>query len=448
MRKLIPKYNLFNVLLLIFVLYLFVHSPKNHLNQWQIIQKKSYITWITRSSPLTYYNGLDGIIGLEYDILQNFCEQHKLNLRVINASSNTELFNLFTKRKYDIAGANFSFTEQRAIKYQLSDGYDSTYVELVSSYRKPKIKSLKLLDKYTGLVLKDSSYEMLAQNLIKEYAANIKETQKSLYEILLTVTSGGADYSLADNNILQIYSIYVPKLRRSFKLSDNNDLVFLLQKHADNSLTKKLNEFIKKYKESGKVERYKEFILQSLPRIKPADTVNFLKNYDKRWYKIRPLVYKIAQLNKINPILLGAIAYQESHWNPEAVSPTQVKGIMMLTKQVAKEQKVTNRLDAAQSLRGGAQYFNKMLAKVPARIVEPDRTNFALAAYNLGYGNLERARVLTQKSGKNPDLWQDVKQFLPELNKISNNKINGKTAVNYVENIHIYQNLLQWKEQL
>ena len=65
-----------------------------------------------------------------------------------------------------------------------------------------------------------------------------------------------------------------------------------------------------------------------------------------------------------------------------------------------------------------------------------------MAAYNIGYGNLEKARVITQKAGKNPDLWTDVREHLPDLTTAD-----GKTAVRYVENIHVYQNLLLWKEQ-
>jgi membrane-bound lytic murein transglycosylase F len=146
--------------------------------------------------------------------------------------------------------------------------------------------------------------------------------------------------------------------------------------------------------------------------------------------------------------LLGAISYQESHWNPEAVSPTLVKGLMMLTKGVAYEQDVTDRFDPLQSLIGGTEHLIKMKETIPDRIQEPDKTNFALAAYNIGYGNLEKARVITQRNGKDPDLWDDVKLFLPLLNDLEGNKADGKTAVRYVENIHVYQNILQWKEQL
>ena len=122
--------------------------------------------------------------------------------------------------------------------------------------------------------------------------------------------------------------------------------------------------------------------------------------------EVKPLIDTVAEKYGINPILLAAISYQESHWNADAVSPTLVKGLMMLTKAVAEEQGVKNRFDPFQSLEGGVKHFLKMKQTIPERISEPDKTYFALAAYNIGYGNLEKARVITQMNGKNPDIWE------------------------------------------
>ena len=122
---------------------------------------------------------------------------------------------------------------------------------------------------------------------------------------------------------------------------------------------------------------------------------------------------------------------------------------MMLTLDTAAEMNVSNRLDAEQSLNGGAGYLSKLKQRLPRRIVEPDRTLFALAAYNVGFGHLEDARVLTQRSGKSPDLWSDVRLFLPLLSKkkfYSKSKYGyarGAEPVLYVYNIQYYRHYLQ-----
>jgi hypothetical protein len=54
--------------------------------------------------------------------------------------------------------------------------------------------------------------------------------------------------------------------------------------------------------------------------------------------------------------LLAAIGYQESHWNPRAVSPTGVRGIMMLTLNTARFVGIDNRIDPRDSIFGGARF--------------------------------------------------------------------------------------------
>jgi membrane-bound lytic murein transglycosylase F len=70
--------------------------------------------------------------------------------------------------------------------------------------------------------------------------------------------------------------------------------------------------------------------------------------------------------------------------------------------------RLTDRTNPQESIFGGALYLKQRLKKIPARIPEPDRTWFALASYNVGFGHLEDARIITQKLGKNPDKWIDV----------------------------------------
>lgn len=438
----------YGLLLILLATYWCLLSPNNYLSQWQKIQQKGYVTWVTRPSPLTYYNSLDGIIGLEYEILSQFCKYNDLELRPVIAPSNKILFEKFNTYNVDIAGGNLSSTKERTERYTTTTAYDSTSVRLISSHHVPKIKSLETMGGYSGSVLKNSSYVKIAKILSDKYNTNISSLDNiNLYELLQMVADGSIDFTLADSNIISIFKAYIPRLRIGLELSDPMPLVFLLNDDENYSFKIEVDEFIDNFKEQNKIIEYKAFIQKSLPNSKPADTVYFLKNYKKRWPVVKSDIYEVAEKFSLNPILLGAISYQESHWNAKAVSPTLVKGLMMLTKGVAQEQGVTDRFDPRQSLEGGAKHFIKMRKKIPSRISEPDKTSFALASYNLGYGNLEKARVITQQAGESPDLWSDVKLFLPLLNDIKEKKIDGKTAVRYVENIYVYQNLLQWKEQ-
>jgi membrane-bound lytic murein transglycosylase F len=86
---------------------------------------------------------------------------------------------------------------------------------------------------------------------------------------------------------------------------------------------------------------------------------------------------------------------------------------------------------------------------MPRRIPEPDRTWLAVAAYNVGLGHVEDARILTQQHGKNPDRWDEVRNFLPLLSQerwyiqTKRGYARGWEPVRYVDNVQSYLNILQ-----
>ena len=123
---------------------------------------------------------------------------------------------------------------------------------------------------------------------------------------------------------------------------------------------------------------------------------------------------------------------------------------MMLTADTAARVGVRDRYDPRESIRGGAQYFRLVEKTIPVRIPEPDRTWLTLAAYNVGYGHLEDARVLTQRRGQNPDSWTDVRANLPLLAQerhfttLKRGYARGWEPVGFVRNVQTYAELLRW----
>ena len=146
--------------------------------------------------------------------------------------------------------------------------------------------------------------------------------------------------------------------------------------------------------------------------------------------------------------LLAAQAYQESHWNRRAKSPTGVRGIMMLTLTTAKEMGVESRLDAAQSIMGGAKYLYQQQKRIPESVTGQDRWWQALAAYNVGMGHLNDARMLARKLDLDPDNWLELRGVLPLLSQkkyyseLKYGRARGTEPVTYVNRVRNYQNIL------
>jgi membrane-bound lytic murein transglycosylase F len=146
---------------------------------------------------------------------------------------------------------------------------------------------------------------------------------------------------------------------------------------------------------------------------------------------------------------LAALGYQESRWRPAAVSPRGAQGVMMLMPLTAKKMGVDNVFSPDENILGGARYLQLMKSRIPQRIKDPDRTWLAMAAYNIGIGHLEDARIITQMRKKNPDRWADVRANLPRLSdprwhsRVKRGYANGRETVEFVERVAQFAAILE-----
>jgi membrane-bound lytic murein transglycosylase F len=179
----------------------------------------------------------------------------------------------------------------------------------------------------------------------------------------------------------------------------------------------------------------------------------FARHLQERLPRYEQTFQQAAKQHGVDWRLLAAMGYQESLWQADATSKTGVRGLMMLTQNTAQAMGVVNRLDAKQSIRGGAKYIDKIKQRLPKSVQEPDRTWLALAAYNIGGAHLADARKLAKAEGLNPDKWLDVKKMLPRLaqkkwfSKTRYGYARGGETVHFVQNIRRYYDILNWVTQ-
>ena len=187
--------------------------------------------------------------------------------------------------------------------------------------------------------------------------------------------------------------------------------------------------------------------IESLWEDDPIGLSIFLERTEKRLPRFENSFRQSSEHLDVHWTLIAAISYQESHWNPKAVSDTGVRGMMMLTQKTAKEMGIKKRTNAEQSILGGANYFQKNLDRFPEEMPKLDRIWMALASYNLGYVNINLARELTSTSGDNPNLWSDVSIYLSKIlaeryAKEANEFEKHLKAIEYVQRIQLYYQTL------
>ncbi|MEW6038009.1 MAG: transglycosylase SLT domain-containing protein [Pseudomonadota bacterium] len=171
------------------------------------------------------------------------------------------------------------------------------------------------------------------------------------------------------------------------------------------------------------------------------------KSYSRQLGKYRRTFVEAGARHGLDWRLLAAVAFQESQWDGNAVSAEGVRGMMMLTGATARELGV-DRNNAGQSIHGGARYLKEVWSRLPGEIAEPDRTWFALSAYNLGPGSVETARRLAKNMGRDPNKWVEVKKTLPLVGarrsggRPRHPSARGKLTVHYVNRVRHYYDLL------
>jgi membrane-bound lytic murein transglycosylase F len=144
--------------------------------------------------------------------------------------------------------------------------------------------------------------------------------------------------------------------------------------------------------------------------------------------------------------------YQESHFDPDAKSYTNVRGLMQVTQKTAKEMGIKNRRDPQQSIRAGIKYLALMYKRFEYIKDKSQRLLFALASYNIGYGHVKDAMGLAKENGHDPITWKGLKATLPLLakakyyNQTKYGYARGWEPVHYVERIQTYFDILKQKK--
>lgn len=409
---------------------------------------------LSQNGPTTYYEAPDGTYtGFEYSLLHAFAEELKVTLEIRNLHDLDQLFN--TLPSAHLAAAGLTVTPQRRDQVRFSPAYLEIRQQVIYRLGEPRPREITDLRNKTLAVIAGSAHaENLSQLAQRHPWLSWDELSNiDTMELLELVQQGIYHYAIVDSHSYDLYRGLYPNTHIAFDLSDPQPLAWAFAKNEDDSLYRAARNFMLRSNTNQLVAELHELHLGHASDMNSGGAQTFAKLSRTRLPKWRDQLKQAGDKYAIDWQLLAALSYQESHWNPRAKSPTGVRGLMMLTLPTARELGV-NRLDPEESIDGGARYFAKVRDKLASRIREPDRSFMALAAYNVGYGHLQDARILTSKMGANPDRWADVRDHLPLLAKrkyyrqLKHGYARGWEPVIYVQNIRHYHALLTWSNRI
>lgn len=415
------------------------------------IQKRETLHVISRNAPGIYYEGRETREGLEYELVSMFAEHLGVTLDLKVAGTRSQVRSALANGYTNMAAAMMVTNETNTQNYLYSESFLEATPVIVYRYGSTRPRKISdLIGKRIAVAI-DSHLVLEMEQRKKEFPdLEWESLNEDTEDLIRMVQDREVDYALIYSLELQLHRAFYPRVRTAFELSEPKGVAWFFPKSADPSLRDAANAFIQQIKEDGTLMYLQERYYGHLAQFNYVGARTFIRHSRQRLPKYEETYRKYAEQYETDWRLMAAMGYQESHWRPNAVSPTGVRGLMMLTQVTAKEMGIKNRLDPLQSIKGGVKYFTRIHKRIPDSVPEPDRTWFALASYNVGLGHLEDARVLTEKGGKDPNKWADVKEFLPLLqqkkyySQTRYGYARGTEPVIYVQNIRRYYDVLRW----
>jgi len=393
---------------------------------------------LIRPGPIVYFAGPDGsMVGFDADLLRMFAAEHDLRIRYLNAASPADAAERTANGEAHV-GAGGLFLPQPAAPVAAGnaggpppspdrDGDPAPPGLWTAGYRTVELLLICNRDGYKPANWRDLEGATVAYVDSRELAADIATLRTahpgvefralelpSSMGLIAQVSDGTIDYAIVGSLAAAAARTTYIDYEVAFRLGMKRELAWTVSPRFP-KLRDDLDRFLARAQRDGTIRRLVERYLPDAGQFQRIDADALQQDMRTELPQWLPLFHDVQEKTGIEWRLLAAIAYQESKWDPYATSETGVRGLMQITEDTARHLGIRDRMDPEVSVLGAARYLRDLKAKLPARIHEPDRTWLALAAFNIGIGHLEDARVLAQKQKLDPDHWSDVKRVLPLL---------------------------------
>lgn len=404
----------------------------------------------TINGPATWYEDAQGhASGFEHDLVALFAKELGVPVEYDYVASPEEAERRLQEKRAHLAAALLPKHFDLPGGLAWGPSYRSAQFQVVWRAAEPRPRTLAdLAGKRVGLASDRFAEALLAHRPRFSVPLERLPADTSPEDLLERITERRLDAALMDSARFTVARRHFPQVEVAFDVGAPVDYAWRVGTVDKHLLLERMRAFFARIAKDGTLRRLADRHFAHAARISAIDAGTLIERINTMLPKLKPHFLEAERISGFDWRLIAAIGYQESHWDPLATSPTGVRGLMMLTEDTADRLKVKDRLDPRESILGGARYLGVLADTLPPRIPEPDRTWLALAAYNLGIGHLEDARINAQRMGLSPDHWQDVKLALPGLadpathQRLKHGYARGHEAMQFVDNVRNYHDIL------
>lgn len=403
----------------------------------------------TRIDAISYREDEDGTVsGFEHDLLESLGEALGVPVRYVIYPDAARAIDAVLNGEAHMAAAGLARNERfplywsaplREVDYVLVGVAGSVEITRESDLagRTVTVRRGSLASETIDRIRKR------VPTLSAKYAA--REGDQAL---LAQLAQGKHDLVATDRVHYSVAAQIAPELTVAYDLPVTSHVAWALPIEGDGGLSERVATFIEQAQSGGLIARITDRYFGHVRRLDEQDITTFIARIQERLPRYLKYFQDAEAKTGIDWRYLAAVAYQESHWDPLATSRTGVRGMMMLTADTADRLGVSDRLDARESILGGARYFSMMVDQLPDEIPSPDRLWMATAAYNLGMGHFNGARAIARRLGKDETSWWEMKSVLPLMSRpeyaarLKSGPARGGEAVIMTENVRNFHDIL------
>jgi membrane-bound lytic murein transglycosylase F len=446
-----------------------VQAATNHLEprDWAAIKASGRLRMLTLNNPASYFMWRGELMGFDYELVKAFAKEHKLHLAVVLKHSIPELFEALKQGEGDVIAASLTATKEReAMGVAFSRPYLYVSEQVIGRKQGPVLETLEQLTWHRVVANPDTVFfprlktlfaaralpvtlevdtpaastgqpdaaSGLAEIPVDDRYSVVPEPEGELLAVRATtenlvtqVLDGQYDFTVADSHLAAVEASYHRGLITPLALQEESPIAWGVRPDQP-ALTKQLNAFVKHqyrglfynvtfnkyFKDKRTIRRYQAGRLQEGGALSPYDA----------------LVQAETERYGMDWRMLVSQMYQESKFNPKAVSFAGAEGLMQVMPRTARELGYSDLFKPENGIAAGAAYMHWLEDRFPGNLDVQERLYFTLAAYNAGTGHVRDARKLARQLGLDANRW--FGQVEKAMLKLSQPKYYKRARFGYV----------------
>lgn len=376
------------------------------------ISQSDTLRVVVRHSPFSYFIYKGQELGYDYELCQDLAAYLNVNLKIIQASDETEVLEILESGQADLAACNCTMTKDINSQYYFLKTHDENGMVLVQRKGRNAIAKVTDLENRKVYIARNSVFHNRLQALNDEIGGGIRivlaADSTSIDSLIEQVEDGTIDYTLAYQDIASVYYNYNKQLDVRLPVAFPQSKGWVMRRN-----TPDFNAAV--------TEWWQQTDAKSIAKLKSIYFNNnlYISSHRKVLLSKGSISPYDAYFKMYAPEigwdwrLLTALVYHESRFDSTIVSYAGAMGLMQLMPVTALRYGLdsTNVFNPEKNIAAGVQYI-KYLQRVYRHVEDKEeQQKFILASYNAGPAHILDAMALAKKYGKHPDIWYDNVEY-------------------------------------